>query len=106
MESQPDIELVGVGPWSGGVPAAPWTPANNVLSDAPTFPATGTTAIYSGTLTGLPTAYGVQTGMNVAAGTQRVAYRIAWTFNSTGSNSGDNALQGSSATADLTWEIQ
>jgi len=88
------------------VTAAPVTAATNVPSDCTNFPAAGTTAIYSGSLTGLPTAYGVQTGMNVATGTQRVAYRIAWTFNSTGTNPGDNALQGSSAIADLTWEIQ
>jgi hypothetical protein len=36
----------------------------------------------------------------------RVAYKLTWTFNSTGSNLTDNALQGKSATADFTWEIQ
>jgi hypothetical protein len=88
------------------VTAAPVGTGVNVLADCAAFPATGTTAIYSGTLTGLPTAYGLQTGMAVATGTQKVAYRIGWTFTSTGTNSGDNALQSSNATADLTWEIQ
>lgn len=87
------------------VTAASVTAATNVPSDCTGFPG-GATSIYSGTLTGMPTTYGVQTGMAVGTGTQRVAYRIAWTFNSTGSNPGDNALQGSSAIADLTWEIQ
>ncbi|MFN8170157.1 MAG: hypothetical protein U0S36_15435 [Candidatus Nanopelagicales bacterium] len=88
------------------ITAAPVGAGVNVLADCATFPATGTTSIYTGTLTGMPTAYGLQTGMGVTAGVQKVAYRIGWTFASTGTNSGDNALQSSSATADLTWEIQ
>ena len=88
------------------VTGAPIGAAVNVPSDCSNFPATGNVAVHTGTLTALPTAYGVQTGMAVATGTQRVAYKIAWTFTSTGSNAGDNALQSSSSVADLTWEIQ
>jgi hypothetical protein len=35
-----------------------------------------------------------------------VAYRITYTLPTTGSTAGDNALQSSTAQADLTWEIQ
>ncbi len=89
------------------VDAAPVTTATNVASNCTGFPGTGTTNVANGVaLTALPTAYGAQTGMAVAASTQRVAYRISWTFNSTGTNAGDNALQGKTAGADLNWEIQ
>jgi hypothetical protein len=88
------------------VTGAPVGAAVNVASDCATFPAAGNVAVYTGTLNGMPTAYAAQTGMPVAAGTVRVAYRIAWTFTSTGNNTTDNALQGSNATTDLTWEIQ
>jgi len=42
----------------------------------------------------------------VATATQRVAYRIAWTFVSTGTNPGDNALMGKTVSASFTWEMQ
>jgi hypothetical protein len=38
----------------------------------------------------------------MAGGTERVAYRIAWAIN----GNATNAVQNSSATTDLTWEIQ
>jgi hypothetical protein len=41
--------------------------------------------------------------MTVAAGTQRVAYRLTWSFPSTAS---DNSYQAASTKADLSWEIQ
>jgi len=77
----------------------------NVDSTCAGFPGGGTT-IASTTLSGLPTTYAGATTFNVAASTQRVAYKIVWTLNTTGSNPGDNALQGLAAAADLTWEIQ
>jgi len=81
--------------------------ATNVAANCTGFPASGTTSIASGVaLSALPSTYAAAPGFAVATGTQRVAYRITWTVTSTGSNPGDNALQNSSAVADLTWEIQ
>jgi len=57
-------------------------------------------------LSSLPTDYATASGVAVAAGTQRVAYRITYTLPTTGTQNGDNALQSSTAQADLTWEIQ
>jgi hypothetical protein len=58
-------------------------------------------AIYNGTLNSMPATYAAATGTAVAGGTQRVAYRIGWTVNSGAANS----VQGSTAQANLTWEI-
>jgi hypothetical protein len=58
-------------------------------------------ALYNGTLNAMPTTYAAASGGAVAAGTQRVAYRISWTVNS----AADNTVQSSSAQANLTWEI-
>jgi hypothetical protein len=58
-------------------------------------------AVYNGTLDGIPTTYAGASGMAVAGGTQRVAYRIGWTINS----SAGNSVQSSSAQANLVWEI-
>ena len=58
-------------------------------------------AAYSGTLDGMPSTYAGASGTAVAAGTQRVVYRIAWTVNP----AADNSVQSSSAQADLIWEI-
>lgn len=80
----------------------------NVGNDCVGFPAGAPTSIANGVaLSALPTSYALASAsMPVAGGTQRVAYRIAWTITSTGSNTTDNNLQNSSAIADLTWEIQ
>ncbi|HLF43397.1 MAG TPA: hypothetical protein VJA46_07715 [Acidimicrobiia bacterium] len=58
-------------------------------------------ALYNGTLSALPSTYAGASGLAVAGGTQRVAYRIGWTLNSGAGNS----VQSSSAAADLVWEI-
>lgn len=60
-------------------------------------------ALYNGTLEAMPATYAAASasGVNVAGGALRVVYRIGWTVNSGASNS----LQGSSAQADLNWEI-
>ena len=42
----------------------------------------------------------------VATGTVLTAYKVTWTFATTGTNPGDNALQGKTAMADFTWELQ
>jgi hypothetical protein len=68
------------------------------------FP-TSATAVYSGNLAGLGATYAASagTGMSVAGGSgQRVAYKIAWSFDP----SIDNTYQSASTTADLIWEIQ
>jgi hypothetical protein len=83
------------------------TVASDVLVGCAGFPAASTNVTTGTALTALPTTYGTATGpIAVAAGTQLVAYRIAYTFASTGTNPGDNALQGKTVTAGLTWELQ
>jgi hypothetical protein len=84
------------------------TVASDVLVGCAGFPAVGLTNVATGVaLTALPTTYATAVGpVAVAAGTQLVAYRIAWTFASTGSTAGDNALQSKTVTAGFTWEIQ
>ena len=80
----------------------------NVGNDCAGFPGSGTTSIASAVpLSGLQTSYATATNsFGVLGSAQRVAYRIAWTITTTGTTAGDNALQNSSAIADLTWEIQ
>ena len=83
------------------------TVASAVQANCTGFPATGLTSIANGVaLSALPSTFGGATPLAVSGGTQNVAYRITWTLNSTGTNAGDNALQGSGAQADLNWEIQ
>jgi hypothetical protein len=77
----------------------------NVDATCAGFPGGGTTVV-STSLGAMPTTYAAGTTFNVASGAQRVAYKIVWTLNTTGTNPGDNALQGLAATADLNWEIQ
>jgi len=81
---------------------------SDVLVGCGGFPAVGTTNVASNiALTALPVSYATAVGpVAVAAGTQLVAYRIAWNFVSTGSNVTDNGLQGKTVTAGFTWEIQ
>ena len=58
-------------------------------------------------LTALPVSYaGAVPSVAVPVGTQLVAYRIAYTFATTGTNAGDNLLQGKTVTAGFTWELQ
>jgi hypothetical protein len=58
-------------------------------------------AVYNGTLNAMPGTYAAASGTAVAAGTQRVVYRIGWTINS----GAGNTVQSSSAQAGLVWEI-
>ena len=89
------------------IDAAPVAAATNVAANCTNFPGTGLTSVASGTaLSAFASTYAGATGVTVATGTQRVAYRIQWTVNSTGTNAGDNALQSSTAQADLNFEIQ
>ncbi len=89
------------------VEAAGVAAATNVAANCTNFPASGITTLHNAvSLSALPTDYASATGVAVATGTQRVAYRISWSLPTTGSTAGDNALQSSAAQADLTWEIQ
>jgi hypothetical protein len=82
--------------------------AADVLVGCAGFPAVGLTSVSVNTpLTTFPGTYAAAAGpVAVATGTQLVAYRISWTFASTGTTAGDNALQSKTVTAGFTWEIQ
>lgn len=82
--------------------------AADVLVGCGGFPVAGLTNVATGAaLTALPTTYATAVGpVAVPTGTQLVAYRIAWTFASTGTTAGDNALQSKTVTAGFTWELQ
>jgi hypothetical protein len=89
------------------IDAAPIGAAANVLSTCAGFPVASITNLGTNVaLSAYPSTYAAATVLGLAAGTQRVAYRITWTLNTTGTNAGDNLLQGSTAQADLNWEIQ
>jgi hypothetical protein len=72
------------------------------------YPAAGNVTIHNVFLTALPTSWaGATPSIAVPAGvTSNTAYRIRWTFVSTGTNAGDNALQASTAGATFNWELQ
>ncbi len=82
--------------------------ASDVLVGCAGFPALGTTNVATSIpLTTLPTTYATAAGpVAVASGTVLTAYRIAWTFATTGTTAGDNALQSKTVTAGFTWELQ
>lgn len=80
---------------------------DNVASNCTGFPTTGVSSITSATaLPSFASTYAGGANVTVPNATTRVAYRIAWTLVTTGSTSGDNALQGATAGANLNWEIQ
>ncbi|MFI5100015.1 MAG: hypothetical protein ACHQE5_05815 [Actinomycetes bacterium] len=80
----------------------------DVLANCTGFPVAGLTNVATGVaLTALPNTYaGAVPSVAVGAGTVLVAYRIAYTFATTGTTAGDNALQGKTVTAGFTWELQ
>lgn len=82
--------------------------ASDVLSGCAGFPVGGLTNVVTDVaLTALPTSYAAAVGgVAVGSGTALVAYRIAYTFASTGTTAGDNTLQGKTVTAGFTWELQ
>jgi hypothetical protein len=75
--------------------------STNVQANCTGYTGGSSGALYSGTLDAMPTTYAGASGIAVAGGTQRVAYRIGWTLNSGAGNS----VQSSSAAANLMWEI-
>jgi hypothetical protein len=82
------------------ITAAAVSSGTNVQSGCAGFPGSSTT-VYTGTLNGMPSTYAAASSMALAGGTERVAYRISWGINA----SAGNSVQGSSAIADLTWEV-
>jgi hypothetical protein len=75
--------------------------STNVQANCTGYTGGSSGALYNGTLDAMPTTYAGASGIAVAGGTQRVAYRIGWTLNSGAGNS----VQSSSAAANLMWEI-
>ncbi len=87
------------------IDSASVTAATNIPASCTGWAGGTAGAQYSGSLSGLGTAFASTTVSNPLAGTgtERVAYRIGWTLPSTVT---DNTLQSSSAIADLVWEAQ
>jgi hypothetical protein len=75
--------------------------STNVQANCTGYTGGSSGAVYNGTLNAMPSTYAAASGTAVAAGTQRVVYRIGWTINSGATNS----VQSSSAQANLIWEI-
>jgi hypothetical protein len=90
------------------VTAAPT--ATEIVANCASFPAAGNTTVATNLpLAGVgsfPITYAAGTPVAVASGLVLTAYKVTWTFATTGSNPGDNALQGKTTTADFTWELQ
>jgi hypothetical protein len=85
------------------------TVTSDVLANCTGFPTSGTTTVATGTsLTAFPTTYAGATTTVPVAGTNPilVAYKVVWTFVTTGTNPGDTALMGKTVTAGFTWELQ
>jgi hypothetical protein len=83
------------------VDAVAVTAATNVQANCAGYTGGTSGAVYTGTMNAMPTTYAASTGTAVAAGAQRVVYRIGWTINA----SAGNSVQSSSAVANLNWEI-
>ncbi len=80
------------------------TPSTNVQANCTGYTGGTAGALYTGTLTGLPTSYAAAAGsMALSGGTERVAYRISWSLPSSVT---DNTLQSSSVSTTLTFESQ
>jgi hypothetical protein len=83
-------------------------PAADVQANCVGFPAAGVTTVATNQpVSTFPSTFGTATGtIGVAAGTVLEAYKVTWTFVTTGTNPGDTALMGKTATAGFTWELQ
>lgn len=82
-------------------------PATDVPANCTGFPVAGVTTVATNVpLTTFPTTYGAATGTTAMAAGGLEAYKVVWTFVSTGSNVTDNGLQTKTVTAGFTWEIQ
>ena len=82
-------------------------PAADVLANCVGFPAAGVTTVATNQpLSTFPSTFATATGTTaVAAGTVLEAYKVTWTFVTTGTNPGDTALMGKTVTAGFTWEL-
>jgi hypothetical protein len=82
--------------------------AADVLANCVGFPVAGVTTVATNQpLSTFPTTFATAPGPTaIAAGTVLEAYKVVWTFVSTGTNPGDTALMGKTATAAFTWEVQ
>jgi hypothetical protein len=101
----PQIQLtVESGTLPNGTGAGATIPAS--CAGAPAF----TPVLTNTALTALPTSYAAAANSWTLAGgtavTENRVYRITWNFATTGTNAGDNLLQGRSAGADFVWEVQ
>jgi len=101
----PQIQLtVDVGALPNGTGAGTSIPAS--CAGAPAL----ANIINGVALNALPTSYGATGNSWTLAGgtgvTENRVYKITWTFATTGTNAGDNLLQGRSAGADFVWEVQ
>jgi hypothetical protein len=85
------------------------TVTSDVLANCTGFPTSGTTTIATSVpLTTFPATYAGAPITVPVAGTNPilVAYKVVWTFVTTGTNPGDTALMGKTVTAGFTWELQ
>jgi len=82
-------------------------PATDVQSNCTGFPTTGLTTIATNQpLSTFASTYATGVPVAVATGTVLEAYKVVWTFASTGTNPGDSALMGKTVTSGFTWELQ
>ena len=83
-------------------------PATDVQANCTGFPVAGLTTVATNQpVSTFPSSFATATGTTpVAAGTVLEAYKVVWTFVTTGTNPGDTALMGKTVTAAFTWEIQ
>jgi len=80
----------------------------DVLANCAGFPVAGVTTVVSNQpLSTFPTTFATAVGTTaIASGTVLEAYKVVWTFVTTGTTAGDSALMGKTATAGFTWEVQ
>jgi hypothetical protein len=82
-------------------------PATDVQANCTGFPTTGLTTIATNQpLSTFASTYATGVAVPVAAGTVLEAYKVVWTFASTGTNAGDSLLMGKTVTSGFTWELQ
>jgi hypothetical protein len=82
-------------------------PATDVQANCTGFPTTGLTTVATNQpLSTFPTTFATGVPVAVGTGTALEAYKVVWTFATTGTNAGDSALMGKTVTAGFTWELQ
>ncbi len=82
-------------------------PATDVQANCTGFPTTGLTTIATNQpLSTFAATYATGVPVAVASGNVLEAYKVVWTFATTGTNAGDSALMGKTVTAGFTWELQ